>query len=176
MTRLALNIGIVLSCYLVSPLIMPVNKPLSRLVLKAEITSSSLQSNRYTFRVKISLQNPSDDTLRFIGSSCSMQDMFITNLDSLQVNPFKACRISFPMWYQINPGRSIEDSITVEFYGKTKLSPGTVFKLGYSYYERTRLKKLPRHFNEIGTKREIVWSQFLTSGSPSKPYTPLHTS
>jgi hypothetical protein len=116
--------------------------------------------------VKISLENPSNDTIRFIAGSCHWGDFLVTNTDSIRVDGHIACNVSWPTLYKIAPHQSISDSFSLTCYKKTGWKAGTVLKAGYRYYDGTGIKSLPKTFTFRKRKQDMIWSESFVIPTP----------
>lgn len=112
-------------------------------------------------RVKVALENPSNDTVRFIAGSCQWGDFLVTNSDSIRIRGYIACNVSWPKLYKIPPHQSMTDTFLLNCYKKTGWTAGTVLKVGYRYYDGTGVKSLPKTFSFHKRKHEIIWSESL---------------
>jgi hypothetical protein len=112
--------------------------------------------------VKISLKNPTDDTVRFIAGSCHWGHFLVTNNDSIRVHPGIDCNISSPTLYKIAPHESMTDIFSMLCYKKTGWIAGAAIKIGYRYYNGSGIKSLPEKFSFHKKKHEKLWSEPFT--------------
>ena len=157
MTRMILTIVVLLfNCVTFSQTSEKENYTLT--IIKGKV----VEENKQTFWITLAtLTNNTKDTLKYYSMSCSWQDFYSVDNNTLEVKR-EGCDKNIPTILKLAPGKS--RTVNIKLLIKSSINTSKIkFKIGFNLMKvSSNQRELDFDFKEREKKKNIIWSNIIS--------------
>jgi hypothetical protein len=131
------------------------------LSLAASIDSVFTRNGDTYIAVSTELTNNTDSIVRYLMWSCSSSESYTIDMKGLDVYPVE-CDKNYPKVYNLWPNEKMKKAVELTTPNSVESIKNKKFRIGFRDVTIYKQEEAYLKFKEIGTTKEIIWSDSLT--------------